>query len=326
MQNGDANAKTGTQTGPGLKKMSVDQALAWAWRDELPKAPRVADGPDGFLAAWRKVSGYGEYLTLVDRHGINRYGVVPDFSATAWPHADAVRLYEAVTALDGAEVDLPDDWHPAPELTQFGGLAMRAIAQAVRAVCPDGRTLRIAATDLVLRHVILGDSEAWRMDPTEEQIERHTDGRPKWFVRSMMPMIVGTDARGSDIVEMVEIETNGMTVAGKLKPGAHQKPYLDPDPLDTLIARAHREVLADVMAYVFETCAGQLETIDLQPPELTARPWDAGEARPARVLPDLRRGRGDAVTFWRAYRERFPRDHRRLVKQVQQDAERLKQG
>jgi len=54
------------------------------------------------------------------------------------------------------------------------------------------------------------------------------------------------------------------------------------------------------MAYVFETCAGQLETIDLQPPELTARPWQAGEARPVRVLPDFRQGRGDAVTFCRA--------------------------
>lgn len=294
MQMRDANVKKGTQSGSGLKKMSVDQALAWAWRDELPKAPRVADGPDGFLDAWRKVSGYGEYLTLVDRHGINRYGVVPDFSASAWPHADAVRVHKAVAALDGAEVDLPDDWHPAPELTQFGGLAMRAIARAVRAVCPDGRTLRIDATNLVLRHVILGDNEAWRMDPTEQKTECHADGRPKWFVRSLMPMIVGEDTRGNDIVEMVEIETNGMTAAGKLKPGAHQKRYLDPDPLNTLIARAHRELLADVMAYVFETCAGRLETIDLQPPELTARPWEAGEERRARVLPDMRRGRGDA--------------------------------
>ncbi|WP_299864434.1 hypothetical protein [uncultured Hoeflea sp.] len=306
--------------------MNVDQALAWAWRDELPKAPRIADGPDGYLAAWRKVSGYGEYLTLVDRHGINRYGVVPDFSASAWPHPDAVRLHEAVAALDGAEVDLPDDWQPAPELTQFGGLAMRAIARAVRAICPDGRTLRIAATDLVLRHVILGDSEAWRMEPTEQKIERHADGRPRWFVRSMMPMITGVDANGTDIVAMVEIETNGMTVAGKLKPGAHQKHYLDPDPLDTLIARAHREVLADVMAYVFETCSGQLETIDLQPPELTARPWETGEAMPARVLPDLRRGRGGAVTFWRAYRERFPRDYQQRVDKARWDAGRLKLG
>jgi hypothetical protein len=131
---------------------------------------------------------------------------------------------------------------------------------------------------------------------------------------------------GSDIVAMVEIETNGMTAAGKLKPGAYQKHYLDPDPVDTLIARAQREVLADVMAYVYETCAGQLETIDLQPPALTARPWEGAEARPARVLPDLRRSRDDTVIFWRAYRERFPRDYQRRVEEAERGAERLKLG
>src|SRR5688500_9952509 len=100
---------------PVLKKrMTIEALLRWAYRDELPKAqaPGGSLRPAGFGGAWGGIERYGELLTVID-HGLeNRYGLVPDLSATTEPHPDAIRIGDAVQALDAFPLNLPDGWNP----------------------------------------------------------------------------------------------------------------------------------------------------------------------------------------------------------------------
>lgn len=274
-QNGKNRAK---------RRMTAERAVEWAWRDELPKAPRLVNGPDGFLAAWRKVSEFGERLSLVDMTGVNQWGCVPDLSADRYPHPDAEAIAEAVHALDGWTIGIPDDWSPAPELDAFAGLAARAVSIAAR------RAMVKPVSLIVSRRAILGiDPADWTIGPTEIGHEKAANGRDKWIVRATVDTIVGSNPDGSDrtVAETVELPGTGRN--GKPLPGAYRKPYLDPDPVDPLTARAEHEIWHAALTALAEMLAGRLETIDMLPPETPARPWTA-PMRIRRVLDDLSGG------------------------------------
>lgn len=260
--------------------LPADKAAEWAWCDELPKAPRQ-DAPDGFVSAWRAVAGYGEMLARIDA-GSNRYGLAPDMGAADGPHADAVRMYEAAVELDAWEIDLPDDWQPAPELD--GALAAASIAQALR-------RMRRSPAALIANRAIMGiDRMAMTIGPTETAFERDASGRDRWFVKRDMWMLSGVNADGSERTVLESIEAPGLDKRRQPLPGAYRKPYLDPDPLDALIARAEHEIWHAALTALCGLLAGKLETIALAPPTWGVRPWLAGIGRIGRILPDLAGG------------------------------------
>lgn len=268
---------------PCRRVWPVEKALEWAWRDELPKAPRM-ESPDGFIAAWKTIAGYGEALASIDG-GVNRFGLAPDMGADAEPHPDAVALFEAAVALDAWEIDLPGDWSPAPELDAFGGMTAAALSLALR-------RMRRQPSLLIGNRAIMGvDAMAMTIGPTEISHERDASGRERWFVRREVWSIVGVNPDGTDRVALESIEAPGLDKRRRPLPGAYRKSFLDPDPVDALIARAEHELWHAALSSVAETLAGRLETIDLAPPSVPARPWAEKPSRLARILPDLSAGR-----------------------------------
>ncbi|MFC5036805.1 hypothetical protein ACFPFT_08685 [Tianweitania sediminis] len=276
---------TGRRSGP------VEAVLAWAYRDELPKAPKIAAGPRDILGGWNKTSQWEEYLSLVELHGVNEYGCVPDFSAQAWPCADAKLIADAVHTLNDCDLQMPEGWNPAPELDAFGGLGAKAISTAWRRMTlQDGSghaRLRVKPSDLIIRRAVMGyNLDSLRLDHVTCEVER-TGRRERYFLQKLMHVVVGQDSKGQDITrpEMVEVEGWSARQRRPL-PGAYTKSYLDPDPVATIMERAEHEIWVAAMGLLHDAVAHQLQDIIMLPSTVPAEPWAQNKPQP-RLLRDL---------------------------------------
>ncbi|WP_217577341.1 hypothetical protein [Mesorhizobium sp. GbtcB19] len=275
----------------GKRSGPVEDVIAWAWREELPKVPKRQDGPLQMAGGWDKTGRFAELLSLVDLYGVNQYGAVPDFSADSWPCHDARLIGEAVMAMDDFVLDLPDDWRPAPELDRFGGLGVRAVSEAWRRMTwADGQDrvmLRLKPSELIIRRAVLGwDAEAMRIEGISQEIERGGGGKPRYYVEVTQHQLTGRQVNGVDETVATQIEVNGTDKRGHPMPGAYTKPYLDPDPVNAIIARAEHEIWLSCMAVLYEQVAHELEDVAMLPCAVPAQPWMQATLSP-RVLPDL---------------------------------------
>ncbi|MFN3549239.1 MAG: hypothetical protein ACK4U0_17265 [Mesorhizobium sp.] len=279
--------------------MTISEALEWAWRDELPKVPTSAGGAGGPRAgnAWNSILAFGEIGTVIDRQP-NRWGCIP-FDMAGWPHADALAIADAVERLADCAIVAPDGWNPMPELALLdAGMAARAAHDALlRATEDDGagqRRFRTSPGLIVTRHAILGTAPDWRMDdPPVLRFEAHDNGRAKWFVQRETRQVIGSNHDGTDRVEVVTIEVDGWSTKHR-RPvtGSYRKPYLDPDPVPVMVARAEYEILVAALDMLHEALRGRLSSIDLAPCGWPVRPWEGdsvdGRARRGKILPDLK--------------------------------------
>ncbi|MER8786867.1 hypothetical protein NKH71_03200 [Mesorhizobium sp. M0983] len=275
----------------GKRAGPVEDVIAWAWRDELPKVPRRQDGPMTMAGGWDRAGRFAELLSLVDLFGVNQFGAVPDFSAESWPCQDAQLIGGAVMALDDYALELPEDWHPAPELDRFGGLGAKALSEAWRRMTIDdgqGRvTLRLKPSELIIRRAVMGwEADAMVLDDTTQEIERHANGKPRYYLKTTQHQLTGRVVDGQDETVARIVEVNGVNKKGEALPGAYTKPYLDPNPVNAIIARAEHEIWVSALAMVFDAVAGQMEDVVMLPSTVPLAPWLA-DAPVARVLPDL---------------------------------------
>lgn len=324
MKNGEGNRVLGTMSaaaGVGLRRNGagkrvgpVEAVIAWAFREELPKVPR-ADGPSPMAGGWDRTGRFAELLSLVDLYGVNRYGVVPDFAADRWPAPDAMAIAEAVSGLDEAELEMPEDWRPAPELDGFGGLGSRAVSEAWRRMTriESGRqVLRVRPSHLVIRAAVLGPRlDAMELGDVVERFEAHGNGEAKWFVEKTVDVVVGAWPDGSDRTEARTVEQNGWNSRQRRPmPGAYRKTFLDPDPIPTIIARAEHEIWMSALEMVRCQLGGRLSDVEMLPGAIPVAPW-IGTLREARILPDLVIERHlaaeAAARKQEAFRARFPR-------------------
>lgn len=191
--------------------------------------------------------------------------------------------WEAVAALDGWELELPDRWDPFTDLGEMGGLHDAAVSDVVELLtivdAGGKRRLRSSPARLVFRYAIMGDGLAWKADVPEVMLVHGANGKPKWFVRRT---IVGA----LDGVPY-EFECDGWCAKAK-RPlgGAYRKQYLDPDPVDTGVARGEYEILTASLTALVEMLDGALDEHVALPSARPSRPWETGAAGP-RVLPDL---------------------------------------
>ncbi|RWH88001.1 MAG: hypothetical protein EOR77_25765 [Mesorhizobium sp.] len=275
----------------GKRSGPVEDVIAWAWRDELPKVPRRQDGPMRMAGGWDRAGRFAELLSLVDLFGVNQFGAVPDFSADSWPCQDAQLIGGAVMALDDYALDLPEDWRPAPELDRFAGLGAKALSEAWRRMTHDdgqGRvTLRLKPSELIIRRAVMGwDAEGMKLDDTSQEIERHANGKPRYYLQMAQHQLTGTVIDGQDETVTRLIEVSGVNKKGEALPGAYTKPYLDPDPVNAIIARAEHEIWLSALATVFDAVAGQMQDVVMLPSTIPVAPWLAPMPT-QRVLPDL---------------------------------------
>lgn len=281
------------------RKMTMSDALKWAWGDELPKAslPGLHAPSLGTASAWGSILHYGQLGSIVDRQP-NHYGCIP-FDEAGWPHADALRIADAVADLAHCSVDVPEGWHPMPELGAIDeALAARAVADAlIKATVADpsgGLRFRARPDVLVVRHAILGLVPEWRLwEKPVKEFETWPNGRHRWYVRRDVRTVIGEMADGSDRVEVMTTEVEGWS-SRLQRPvaGAFRKARFRPDPVPAMVARGEYEIFCAAMCMLFDQLADQLETIDLIAVDWPVQPWgDSTEREGAspepRILPDL---------------------------------------
>jgi hypothetical protein len=266
------------------KTIDIEKLVSWAYRDELPKAVGGGGIAPVVAGGWDAIARYSELLTMIDR--TNAYGVVPTFALDdSGPHVDALAVHRAVVALDGFDLDLPNDWSPMDELGAFGDLGAQAVAVALdrlTRVTGDGRrVLRKGAGALVRHHAIMGGCPDWQCDAPEMREIRGPNGGPLWFRRKVERY---DDAFGNSVEHSYEDADGWDKYKKRAKRGAYRKFCLAPDPVPALVARADYEVWHAALAMLVEDLAGALKAHEVRDTIRPARPWEAGTRAAPRVL------------------------------------------
>lgn len=265
------------------RTMDIEAVLRWAYREELPKALGSANGPsDSIRSGWAGVSSYAQLLAVID---YNRYGVLPDLTALSGPHDDAVRVFDAVRALDGCAVAVPDAWDPLGDMPEIGDEAPALTAQALQRatyIDQDGEMHMRGRRQLVERFALMGGCPVWEMDVPDRKIERHAaNGKPAWFI----DRVVYEETCDGRIVERTVTVEGYNHTRHRPYPGAYQRTYLDPDPVPGIIGRIEYELWHAALGLLTEDLADGLESIALAPCARPARPWESAGERGPRVLP-----------------------------------------
>jgi hypothetical protein len=250
------------------RTMTIDEAVRWAYREELPKCRELPNhGPATFGNGSRGQNAMSEWWTLPD----NVFGVVVDFTAEVGPDDDAVRIHAAVQQLGRYQVDTPVD---ADAIRGWAGMDLKGL----EAACAAEVFMLMDRLDLprLVRNVAILGLPDMEIDPVALRFVTHGNGEVRWF-RKVVNVVDG---------QPIEVEVDGFDRKGR-RPylGAYRKPYLDPDPVPSLIGRAKAEVWRSAMDVLHAELAGTLDRVVVSPCELPMMPW---EAETNTVIPDLR--------------------------------------
>jgi hypothetical protein len=223
------------------KRIDIEKLLKWTYCEELPKALKrggkpVVEGSNFYSIVQLAVLG-----TRVDTSG-----GTPDHQLAGFfdeTHPDALKIHEAVLALDDLEVELPEDWWPFPELAEmgaYGEAAMSAAIASLTKVDEDGhRLLKRPMSSLIQKHAILGGCPNAEMIVPELKVVTGENGGPIWFRK------VGHtyyDDDGTRVKTTIELEDGWDKHRRRPKRGAYQKFYLDPDPVPMIVAQGEYEL------------------------------------------------------------------------------------
>lgn len=252
------------------RKMAIEDAVRWAYREELPKAaraqPLLALGPAGASSPGATVDWVADTWCLPD----NAFGVVLDPTATEEPHPDALKIHEAVLALDHVAAEIPDDWSGLDGVELFGQDAsvMGRVLESLTRFDENGeRVLRIRVSQIVRTAAIIGLPDMI-VDAPALKVEVGANGKPRWW-----RMVPGTDIFGHPY----QVEMDGFDAKRRRPyPDAYQRRYLDPDPAPSLANRARAELWRAALDVLLEELDGRLEAIHLLPSPVPLQPWHAG--------------------------------------------------
>ncbi|MEP3301012.1 MAG: hypothetical protein ABJO05_03490, partial [Roseibium sp.] len=223
------------------------------------------------------MNSFAQLLTVIDD---NDYGVVPDLSCeSALPHPDAVIVHNAVVSLDRAELVLPDDWLPMPELAkagQLGAAATQAAMSGLTVIDEDGRRqLKRKASDLVRRLAIIGVAPSGVGRVPELRLRTNDTGQVRWFRRYVEHDV---DCFGAPVERTYEVEDGWDFSRKRAKRGAYAKQFLSPDPVPVLRERGEYDILRACLVMLCEELDGKLWDHAVAPCRWSVSPWDDQEA------------------------------------------------
>lgn len=266
-----------------MKRIKIEDLLAWAYRQELPKAGSGAErhegGTDG--GGWDGVTLFGEYLTLPDMW--NRWGCAPDFSDESDPHPDAVVVGRTVKAMADVSFDVGAGWDVLGGLVVEGG----PLSDAERADChARGAALSLDIREgrlpgLIIRAAMLGRGPGWGdHGAVARRVVCGANGKPCWF-RTV------TRASGEGRPP-VSVEMDGYDrQSQRPHPDAYQKTRLSPDPArlvaDRLDYQAYVTGLADLTARLQVGECGALAAHDVVESDLPLWPWECAPGAYAEI-------------------------------------------
>ena len=265
-----------------MKRIGIEALLAWAYRQELPKAGsgtlRGHAGPGAGIGGWDMVAEYGELHALIDTS--NHWGCVPDFSAEAEPHPDAVLVGQAVARLADASFEACAGYDVLADLRLEDG---SALTDEERDDC-HRRGLAIARINgarmpaTIARRAILGTVPDWAGWPVARKPVTNAQGGPAWFRKAARAAADG----GPDLV--VEIDGYDRR-RQRPHPGAYRRTRLTPDPVQMVIDRVEYQAWVLALASIAADLDGALADHAVEGPERSLWPWEGEERRQApRVL------------------------------------------
>ena len=283
-----------------MKRMTIEAAVAWAVRDELPKVGSDmlgrwvrASAPNGVTSPALAAHAAGSLGASVDAR-TNCYGVVPDFGALGRlePHPAALALGEAMLALDAVQPSGFEDWDAFEDLAGLASDAITAplLEQAARAA--RGRAGAMARmtrslSSLVVKCAVLGAPTGWACGHVTTRLVSADNGMPLWFRMVKRPAQWNDDG---EVTAWTEVEVDGYNDKAKRPyPEAYRKHMLTPDPMGVVTARAEWQLwraALDVLAEDMQAQADELAGVgvEITPCLLPLRPWVEGLADGPRVL------------------------------------------
>lgn len=279
-----------------MRTMSIEAAVAWAVRDELPKVGMDVVGgwvragaPNGAASPALAAHAAGSLGASVDAR-TNRYGVVPDFGALerSSPHPLALAIGEAMLSLDAIQPGGFDSWEPFEDLDLLAAdpVAGPLLAQAERdARAQAGTMARMTGSlsALMVKRAVLGPPGGWETREVTARVVTGGNGKPVWLRRVARP--ARWNARGEvTATEMVEVE--GFNPKTRRPwPDAYRKLTLTPDPLTLALARAEWQLWRAALDVLFEDVA-LLAVADMAitSSSLPLRPWLEGAPARPRVI------------------------------------------
>jgi hypothetical protein len=269
------------------KTVDIEALVRWAYRDELPKAAATPGRlAVGFKTGWGGVERYGELLAVIDEPDVrNRFGLFPDRFADGEPHDDAVRVHDAVMALQSCEMAMPEGWNPIADMGDLGPEGPAAVARALAGLTliteKGDAVLRRSVSRLVIRHAILGGCPAWEGDVPARRLVTAQGGKVRWFRR----VLVTVEGAFGPVCE--EVELDGFDPKRREPfPDAYTKTILDPDPEPVVQGRAEYELWRAALDILAEDLDGALDAHDVRPSARSARPWERPDPE-RRILPSL---------------------------------------
>jgi hypothetical protein len=259
------------------KPRTLLNLLNWAWREELPK---ISTQRQDFARAFGPRYAGGGLVSLMElssRVDYNQYGAVCDPTAADDPHMDALRLGDAVLALDDLVVDLGDDYSPLadmPSLADMGQSILHDSLEAIKERRNDilihthyGQNLKgsdVCLSSLVALAAIRGRVEGWQMPEPEAKVVRFANGKECWFVKKAV-MIDG--------FEYIH-EVNAYDKRTKmLEKGAYRKYTYEPSLQDCVMERFNYSLIQIGLSYIHDTLAKKLDDYKLIDEGFNHEPW-----------------------------------------------------
>ncbi|MEF2553240.1 hypothetical protein VQ042_18065 [Aurantimonas sp. A2-1-M11] len=259
-----------------MKRIGIETLLAWAYRQELPKAGsgtvRGHAGPGAGVGGWDMISEFSELHTLIDMS--NHWGCVPDFSTEDEPHPDAVLVGQAVARFGDATFEACEGYDVLGDLRLEDGSALTdeerddchrrgvAIARINEA--------RMPAT--IARLAILGTHPEWAGYPVARLPVSNAQGGPAWFRKAVRASANG----GPDIT----IEIDGYDRRRQRPhPGAYRRTRLTPDPVQIVVDRVEYQAWVLALASLAADLGGALADHAVDGPDRCLWPWDGEERR-----------------------------------------------
>lgn len=266
--------RTGDAPRPEMKRrvMDVQDVLAWAYREELPK-DRGLGGNGGEPCAVSPMFAMGAFGTRVDY-----YHREPGFpSAIGPPHPDALLVEAAVERL-AAFADQEIDEIPLllPDFGEFGVDERQSVRRALGMV-----------VGLVVKCAKLDQSPFWSTSTSPGPLYSG-NGRP--MVVRLEPIfsktLTGEEVEHETLVPVTAEHKNSYPF------GAYSPLEYDPSPQSIADERAEHLVWWGALAGIASELEGKLSTIAVLSPGAAQRPWIDRRAlgKPPRLFQDLRSG------------------------------------
>jgi hypothetical protein len=160
------------------------------------------------------------------------------------------------------------------------------------------RRFKVKPSAIVVKYAVLGGAPDWELERTRLEVERHDNGRPKWF--RLVMRWEGDVGGNPELGSWHDVEGDGFNAkARRPYPEAYRICRLEPDPTPAIQGRIEYELWRSALDWLVVETEGLTE-VRLQASPRALRPWESAAGARAGHLGGverrLRGGRDKSLT------------------------------